>query len=185
MLSRLDDLDGDRGALLREADQLGAIETTQKWQAGIESRLEAMAAPTVQNWQSEWAVTSQKILDAAAQNGTSMTVDEVNTVAFNNGIQFESKADAEAALTAALIAKAKGESIPVSVVSTEGGEVAQPPAPPAEPKPFRQQFDELQAAGKTTEARELLDSQWKVADDETRVADARRAAEEAGLTLAE
>ena len=184
IFERLEELGGDQGALLREADQQAALDENQTWQAGIDSRLAAMAtANTRQTWQDEWDVDSQKILDAAETKGIVMSNEEVNQVAFNNGIAFETQADAEAALTAALVSRALGETS-VSVVSTEGGEVAQIPEP-TEPQSFRQQFDKLQKSGDADGARALLDSQWDVADAETAKGNARKAAEDAGLKLAE
>ncbi|KKN15574.1 hypothetical protein LCGC14_0984590 [marine sediment metagenome] len=189
ILERFDELGGDEKAandLVQEADTLALRQTVEDLQSQIQAGQTAAPAPTgAAVWQDEWAVDSQKILDAAEVSGVVLSNEDYNLAMHNNGIAFATKADAYAALNGALLAKQKGESMPVSVVSTEGGEVAQPPAPPAEPKPFRQQFDELNDAGDTAGARALLDEQWKLAESDTAKANARRAAEAAGLTLAE
>ena len=77
ILDRFEAGGSDKAAFVADADRQATLDATQEWQAGIESKLESMAAPTVQDWKSEWAVTSQKILDAAAKSGTSMSVEEV------------------------------------------------------------------------------------------------------------
>ena len=189
LLDRFEDLGGDENAankLVADAETQALLQTVQRLESQIQAGQAAPAGPPAKDaWQSEWTVDSQKILDAAEVSGVVLSNEEYNLAMHNNGIAFDTKADAYAALNGALLAKQKGEAMPVSVVSTEGGEVAQPPAPPAEPKPFRQQFDELNDAGDTAGARALLDEQWKLAESDTAKANARRAAEAAGLTLAE
>ncbi len=190
ILERFDELGGDEKAandLVQEADNLALRQTVDDLQSQIQTQSVTAPAPAgVDAWQDEWAVDSQKILDAAEeQQGVVLSNNEYNQAMHNNGVAFATKADAYVALQGAIFAKQKGESMPVSVVQTEGGAPAQPPAPPAEPKPFRQQFDELNDAGDTAGARALLDEQWKLAESDTAKANARRAAEAAGLTLAE
>jgi hypothetical protein len=188
LLSRFDELGGDAGAantMVAEAETQSLLQTVEELKSQVRTLQSPVAAPTdAGSWQDEWTVDSQKILDAAETLGVVLSNSEYNQAMHNNGVAFATKADAYAALNTAILAKQKGESIPVSVVSTEGGEVAQTPVP-TEPKPFRQQFDELNEAGDTAGARALLDEQWKQADADTAKANARRAAEAAGLTLAE
>ena len=194
LLDRFNDMGGDEDAanrLVADAETQALLQTVERLEAQVFSQSAAAPAPTGEGaWQDEWAVDSQKILDAAEVSGVQLSNEEYNLAMHNNGIAFVTKADAYAALNGALLAKQKGEAMPVSVVSTEGGEVAQPPAPPAEPKPFRQQFDELNAdprrlAPSATEARALLDDKWKEVEAETAQNNARRAAEAAGLKLSE
>jgi hypothetical protein len=188
LLERFESLGGDEGAankMVADAETQALLQTVEELKSTIQTMQTAPVAPTTgDSWQAEWAVDSQKILDAAETLGVELTNNEYNQAMHNNGVAFETKADAYAALNKAILAKQKGESMPVSAVSTEGGEVAQTPEPTV-PKPFRQQFDELNEAGDTAGARALLDQQWEQADEETRKANARRAAEAAGLKLAE
>jgi len=182
MLGRLDELDGDRGALLREADQLGAVEATQEWQANIESRLTAIAsANTKQSWRDEWDVDSQKILDAAeAEDGTVLTNEEYNAAFF--GQKFPTRGDVVVALNAALQSKRSGKPapIPAAAVVTEGGEVPRTPAPatPVEPKPFHQQLEEAETPGEQAEIRK---AQWKELEDYRAVEAAKKELESRGI----
>lgn len=134
------------------------------------------------DWRSEWKTESQEILDAAAEDGITVTREEVNQAIF--GKNFQTKGEAYAAVNKLIVAKAKGEAIPTAAVTTEGGRVAPTPEPQA-PKPFRQQFDELMAAGKADEARALLDAQWEKADADAVKTSAIAAARAAGLEVSD
>ena len=118
-------------------------------------------------------------MDAAAKLGVTLSTEEYNAALF--GKKFATKGDAYAALNQAVIAKAKGEAIPTAAVAIEGGDVARPPEPTT-PKPFRQKVNEALAKGKSDEARKLIDDQWAAVDREAKLAAAKRALAEAGVT---
>ena len=189
LLDRFETLGGDENAanrMVADAETQALLQTVEELKAQVQQGAIQPAGPPAEDvWQDEWATDSQKILDAAETKGVVLSNEEYNQAMHNNGVAFDTRGDAYAALQSAVLAKSKGESMPVSVVSSEGGETPQPPAPPEPDKPFRQQFDELNEAGDTAGARALLDEQWAQADAETAKANARRAAESAGLTLAE
>ena len=147
--------------------------------AALDARLSQAPASQPDNWRAEWDAESRKIMDAAAKLGVTLSTEEYNAALF--GKKFATKGDAYAALNQAVIAKAKGEAIPTAAVATEGGDVARPPEPTT-PKPFRQKVNEALAKGKSDEARKLIDDQWAAVDKEAKVAAARRALAEAGVT---
>lgn len=174
---------GDSAAeFVQETDRQATIEATQQWQAGIESRLQQLAVPTGADWQSEWAADSQKILDAAASNDVELTPEEYNAAMFNNGVAFNTKGDAYAALNQAIVSKAKGESISIAAVATEGGDVASPPVPPAPPKTSAQQFEEAKAAGDFDKMRQIQDERWDNVEKLQKVQTAQQALEQAGIS---
>lgn len=183
ILGRLDELDGDRGALLREADQLGAQEATETWQASIESRLTDMAtANTKQTWQDEWDGDSQKILDAAeAEDGVTLSNEEINAAFF--GLKLESRGAAYVVLNSLISAKRSGKpaSIPASAVSTEGGEVAHTPEPTV-PQTFRQEFDKAKAENNQAKMQELIDSRYDELDKDAEIEKARRTLASKGIS---
>jgi len=156
------------------------VQATQEWQAGIEARISQLSAPTRQNWQEEWADESQKIVDAAKSLGVELTAVEYNSAMFNGGQPFDSKGDAFAALNKAIVQKTKGESIPVAAVTTEGGEVVQPPEPKV-PLNYRQQLDKAKASGDDAEARRLLDSRWDEVEKEQAKIAAKASLDAAGV----
>jgi len=133
-------------------------------------------------WQAEWRDESQKILDAAAKSGVTLATDEYNAAMFNNGKPFGSKGDAYAALNQAILHKAKGEAISVAAVATEGGDVAKPPAPPAEPKTAAQRFEEAKAAGDFEAMKKIQHERWDNVENLQKKAAARQALSAAGLT---
>ena len=185
ILGRLDELDGDRGALLREADQLGAVEATQAWQAGIESRLSDLAvATTKQTWKQEWTEDSQKILDAAAKKGTVLSTEEVNAAFF--GQKFASRGDAIVYLNELIDAKKEGAPAPVpaAAVLPEGGEVARTPEPVV-PQTYRQQFDKAKTEGDTAKMQELIDENWEEQEQFTRAQAAKQTLSDLGMTAEE
>jgi hypothetical protein len=137
----------------RQADDMQAM-----LESMINARIPQTAVSAQERWNDEWATESQKILDNAAKIGIDLTPEEVNTVKFNNGIPFKTKGDAYSALNNAIIAKARGETISIAAVATEGGEVASPPAPPPGPKTFRQELNEAQ--GDAVAERSVLDKKW-------------------------
>ena len=183
IFERLEELGGDQGALLREADQQAAFEATQEWQSGIESRLTAMAtANTKQTWQDEWDVDSQKILDAAeAEDGVSLSNEEINAAFF--GQKLATRGDAYVLLNTLIAAKRSGKPalIPASAVSTEGGEVAHTPEPTV-PQTFRQKFDKADAEGDDAKMREVLDSRWDELDKDAEIAKAKRTLDSQGIS---
>lgn len=135
----------------------------------LESRIDAILATklsqptraTGETWQEEWARESQKVLDKAKKRGVEVTKEEYNKAMFNNGQPFNSKGDAYAALNDLIVAKAKGESISVSAVATEGGDVASPPPPPASPKSLAEQFEEAKAKGDYAAMEKIQDQSWE------------------------
>ena len=174
---------GDSAAeFVQETDRQAGIEATQQWQAGIESRLQQLSVPTGQDWQSEWTADAQKILDAAAKSDVELSQDEYNAAMFNNGIAFGSKGDAYAALNQAIVSKAKGESISVAAIATEGGDVARPPAPPAEPKTTAQRFEEAKAAGDQEAMQAVQDERWDAVEKQQKAALALETLEAAGIS---
>ena len=183
IFERLEELGGDQGALLREADQQAAIDENQTWQAGIDSRLAAMAtANTKQTWQDEWDGDSQKILDAAeAEDGVSLSNEEINAAFF--GLKLESRGAAYVVLNSLIAAKRSGKPavIPASAVSTEGGEVAHTPEPTV-PQTFRQEFDKADAEGDDAKMREILDSRWDELDKDAEIEKARLTLERSGIS---
>ena len=182
ILERFEASGNSAAEFVQETDRQATIEATQAWQAGIESRLQQLAVPTGQDWQSEWTADSQKILDAAAKSGVELSQDEYNAAMFNNGIAFDSKGDAYAALNQAIVSKAKGESISVAAIATEGGDVAKPPAPPAEPKTATQRFEEAKAAGDQEAMQAVQDERWATVEKQQKAEQARQALEAAGIT---
>ena len=175
--ARLDAAGGDWNTLAREAE----AQTLYQRLDGLEARL-SQAPASQPTWQAEWDTESRKVLDAASKFGITLTTEEYNAAFF--GKKFKAKGDAYAALNAVIIAKAKGESISAAAVATEGGEVARPPEPTT-PKPFRQKVNDALAAGKSDEARKLIDKQWEAVEKEAKVAEARRALAEAGVSPAD
>lgn len=160
---QLESLGGDWGALQAQAETQSLYDRIAQLETGVTSS--PAPAPIAQVWQEEWASESQKIQDAAAKRGVNLAPEEYNAAMFNNGVAFKTKGDAYAALNNAIIAKAQGEAIPVAAVATEGGSVATPPAPPAEPKAFRQQLDEAIASGDTAKQDEIMANRWKEFED--------------------
>ena len=160
---QLESLGGDWGALQAQAETQSLYDRIAQLESGGTSS--PAPAPIAQVWQEEWASESQKIQDAAAKRGVNLAPEEYNAAMFNNGVAFKTKGDAYAALNNAIIAKAQGEAIPVAAVATEGGDVAAPPAPPAEPKAFRQQLDEAIASGDIAKQDEIMANRWKEFED--------------------
>ena len=156
---QLESLGGDWGALQAQAETQSLYDRIAQLEGGVTSS--PAPAPDAQEWREEWASESQKILDAAAKREVTLSPEEYNAAMFNNGVAFNTKGDAYAALNQAILAKAQGEAIPVAAVATEGGSVAPPPAPPAEPKAFRQQLDEALASGDIAKQDEIMANQWK------------------------
>lgn len=184
ILSRLDALGGNREALIQEADQATLLKKISE----LEARLSQGPAQPVQMsspqtaWQAEWRDDSQKVLDAAAKSGVSLTSEEYNSAMFNNGRPFGSKGDAYAALNRAIVAKAKGEAIPMAAIATEGGNVAKPPAPPATPKTAAQRFEEAKAAGDYVAMEAIQAERWDTVEKLQKETAARNALAAAGLT---
>ncbi len=184
ILARLDQLGGNREALIQEVDQQALLTKIANLETQISQRPASptQTADAQSAWQVEWRDDSQKVLDAAAKKGVSLTQDEYNAAMFNNGVPFPSKGDAYAALNQAILAKAKGEAIPIAAVVTEGGETPRPPAPPAQPKTAAQRFEEAKAAGDLTAMQQIQQERW----DEVEILQKRAAAEQAlsaaGLT---
>ena len=177
---QLESLGGDWGALQAQAETQALYDRIAQLESG---RLTSPApVPAAQSWREEWASESQKILDAAAKSGVELTPEEVKSAMFNNGIAFQTKGDAYAALNRAIIAKTKGESISVAAVATEGGDVAPPPAPPAEPKAFRRQLNEANEAGDDKKVREILDAKWGEFEKLQALEAARASLEAAGIS---
>jgi len=168
---------------LAQQQQTEAIE--KRLERMIEARISGAAAAKQASpkeaWQQEWDAESQKILDAAKEQGVSLSDEEYRSALFNNGIPFGSKGDAYASLNKALVAKARGDATPVSVVSAEGGEAPRPPEPKV-PKTFRQKFDEARKSGNEKEARKLLDEQWGEVEKLGRIEAARQTLAAAGVT---
>lgn len=154
----------------------------------VEARISQGAGKSVQmptaqtSWQAEWRDESQKILDAAAKSGVSLSKEEYNAAMFNNGRPFNSKGDAYAALNQAILRKSKGESISVAAVATEGGDVAKPPAPPATPKTAAQRFEEAKAAGDYATMEAIQAERWDNVEKLQKETAARNALAAAGLT---
>ena len=182
ILERFEAGGSDKAKFIADVDQQEAIDAQAQWQSTIESRLSQLAAPTRQSWQDEWAGDSQKILDKAAEDGIDLSTEEYNAAMFNNGVAFASNGDAYAALTSVLNKKAKGEKIPVSAVSTEGGDVARIPVPEA-PKEFRQQLDQAIEENDDDAARKLLDQKWAEIEKVRAAETARAALQDAGLSV--
>ena len=167
---------------LAQQQQTEAIE--KRLEQMIEARISRKPVSTQETWQAEWSAESQKILNAAKERGVELTDGELTQVKFNNGLAYETKGDAYAALNRALLAKAIGDKTPVSVVSAEGGEAPRPPEPKT-PKTFRQKFDDARKGGNDVEARKLLDAQWVEVERLGRVEAARKSLEAAGVSLEE
>ena len=186
ILSRLDELGGNRDALIQEVDQTTLLQKVTELEAQIlNAAVPVGQADGKSAWQSEWSGESQKILDAAAKSGVELSQDEYNAAMFNNGIAFVSKGDAYAALNQAIVSKAKGESIPVAAVATEGGNVATPPAPPAGPKTFRQKLDAAKESGDEAAQRAALDERWDEIEQQQKLTEATQALAAAGLSPAD
>ena len=166
---------------LAQQQQTEAIE--KRLEQMVEARISGAAAAVAKQptWQQEWDAESQKIVDAAKEQGVELSGEEYRSALFNNGIPFASKGDAYAALNRSLVAKAKGDKTPVSVVSAEGGEAPRPPEPKT-PKTFRQKFDDAQKSGNQADARKLLDAQWVEVERLGRVEAARQSLAAAGVT---
>lgn len=146
--------------LINEQAQAEMLDS--RLEAALQAKLQQIQPqPTGESWEQEWARESQKVLDKAQKRGVNITREEYNTAMFNNGVPFQSKGDAYAALNDLLVAKAKGEAISISAVATEGGDVAQPPAPPAPAKSFQEQFNDAKASGDQAKMRELTDKKWE------------------------
>ena len=167
---------------LAQQQQTEAIE--KRLEQMIEARISRKPVSTQETWQAEWSAESQKILNAAKERGVELTDGELTQVKFNNGLAYETKGDAYAALNRALLAKAIGDKTPVSVVSAEGGEAPRPPESKT-PKTFRQKFDEARKGGNDAEARKLLDAQWVEVERLGRVEAARKTLTAAGVSLEE
>ena len=185
ILERFEASGSDKAAFIAETDQQAAIDAQAEWQAGIDSRLSQLAAPTRQDWQAEWDVDSQKILDAAeAEDDTVLTTEEYNAAFF--GQKFASRGDAYVALNAAISAKRSGKPaiIPAAAVQTEGGEVARTPEPTI-PKKFRQKFDSALENGDDDAARKILDARWDEIDKAERLERARQELANQGLSVEE
>jgi len=184
ILARLDALGGNREALIQEVDQQTLLREIENLKAQISQRsVQPVQMPSAKTaWQAEWRDESQKILDAAAKSGVKLTPEEYNGAMFNNGVPFHTKGDAYAALNQAIVRKAKGESISVAAVATEGGDVARPPAPPAEPKTAAQRFEKAKAEGNEAEMRSALNEQWDNVERMQAVELARRGLQAAGLS---
>ena len=183
ILSRLDELGGNRDALIQEVDQTTLLQKVAELEAQISNAtvpVERAVGKTA--WQSEWTGEAQKILDAAAKSGVELSQEEYNAAMFNNGVAFGSKGDAYVALNQAIVSKAKGESIPVAAIATEGGDVARPPAPPAEPKTTAQRFEEAKAAGDQEAMQAVQDERWATVEKQQKAEQARQALEAAGIT---
>ena len=167
---------------LAQQQQTEAIE--KRLEQMIEARISRKPVSAQETWQAEWSAESQKILNAAKERGVELTDGELTQVKFNNGLAYETKGDAYAALNRALLAKAIGDKTPVSVVSAEGGEAPRPPEPKT-PKTFRQKFDDARKGGNDAEARKLLDAQWVEVERLGRVEAARKTLTAAGVSLEE
>ena len=188
--SRLDDL----VALREQAEKRGwdtviaDAEQAEVLEARVSKILDARlpSAPVARSpeddWRAEWAGESKKTLDAAEKLGVRLTTEEYNAALF--GKKFNTKADAYAALNAAIIAKAKGEGTPVAAVTVDGGLTAKPPeAKP--PTTWKQDYDRALAANDRKKARELLDKRWEDVERQQKLEAARVAAREAGVSIAE
>jgi len=183
ILSRLDELGGNRDALIQEVDQTTLLQKV----AELEAQISNVPVPVGQAvgktaWQSEWTGEAQKILDAAAKSGVELSQDEYNAAMFNNGMAFTAKGDAYVALNQAIISKAKGESISVAAIATEGGDVAKPPAPPAEPKTTAQRFEQAKAAGDQEAMQAVQDERWDAVEKQQKAQLARDTLEAAGIS---
>src|SRR3990167_10531930 len=77
---------------LAQTQQTEAIE--KRLEKLVEARLSGAAAAkqtsSKEAWQQEWDAESQKILDAAKEQGVSLSNDEYRSALFNNGIPFGS-----------------------------------------------------------------------------------------------
>jgi hypothetical protein len=187
ILARLDELGGNRDALIQEVDQQTLLSKISSLEAQIsQGPAQPVQMPSAKAaWQAEWRDESQKVLDAAASDGVTLTKEEVNAAMFNNNVPFASKGDAYAALNRAILAKAKGENISVAAVATEGGDVAKPPAPPAEPKTATQRFEEAKAAGDQAGMEAAQAERWDEVEKLQKKAAAQQALDAAGLTAEE
>lgn len=155
----------------------------------IEDRISRAAGPTARefaqdSWQREWAAESQKILDAAKVMGVVLTNEEYTQTMFNNGLAFVSKGDAYAALNRTIVAKAKGEAIPVSVVSSEGGKTATTPEPKT-PKSFKEKLAEAKRTGKDADTRKVIDERWAELGKEREKLHLKRDLEKRGISIDE
>jgi hypothetical protein len=152
--TRLDAVGGDWERLEQEATQESLARRLQEMEARI-----AKPDPG-RSWDAEWQDESQRILaNAESRYGVTVTTEEMQA-AFN-GRNFTSKGDAYAALSDIVVAKIRGESVPVSAVAGEGrGETPPPPA------------DALQAASRLGK---LKDQGASRADREKALADAVKA----------
>jgi hypothetical protein len=184
IFARLDELGGNKEALIQEVDQQALLDKINTLEAQIsQGPASPVQMPSGKSaWQAEWAEEAQKILDTAAKSGVSLSKEEYNGAMFNNSIQFKSKGEAYAALNQALISKAKGEAIPVAAVATEGGDVAKPPAPPAEPKTATQRFEEAKAAGDQQAMEAAQAERWDAVEKLQKTEAARKALEAAGVS---
>ena len=152
----------------------------------IEARISKAAGPAARefaqdSWQKEWAAESQKILDAAKEQGVTLTGDEYAQAMFNNGLAFATKGDAYAALNRVIVSKAKGESTPISVVLPEGGATMRVPEPKT-PKNFQQKFAEAKGKSDDKAMRKLLDEQWAEVDKMAKVERVRKTLAESGVS---
>lgn len=170
--ARLEASGGDWDQLIQKEDANSVAARLEALEARI-SQAPARQRDAQSAWQAEWNDESQKILDAAAQLGISLSPEEYNAAMF--GQKFATKGDAYAALNAAILAKGKGESVPVAAVTTEGGEVANPPAP-EEPTDFRTDFD---SATDENQKRSLLNDRWAELEAQHQLRRAQEAAERA------
>jgi len=170
--------------LQQQAEQQTLLNRIQQLEQQIsQGPAQPVQMPSQQSaWQAEWREESQKILDAAAKSGVTLSTDEYNAAMHNNGVAFVTKGDAYAALNQAILHKARGEAISVAAVATEGGDVAQPPAPPAEPKTAAQRFEEAKAAGDFEAMREIQQERWDNVEALQKKASAQQALDAAGLT---
>jgi len=183
ILARLDQLGGNREALIQEADQQELLAKISRLEAQISRPGQPVqTASAGKSWQEEWRDDSQKILDAAAKDGVTLTTEEYNSAMFNNGVKFLSKGDAFAALNRAIIAKTKGESIPIAAVATEGGNVARPPAPPAKPKSAAERFEAAKAVGDQKGMEAAQAERWADIEKTQKALIAKQTLEAAGIT---
>jgi hypothetical protein len=181
---QLEALGGDWGALQQQAERQTLYDRIDELEARIsQGPASPMQMPSQgRPWQEEWRDESQKILDAAAKSGVQLTKAEYNAAMFNNDIPFATKGDAYAALNQAILAKAKGENISIAAVATEGGDVAKPPAPPAEPKTATQRFEEAKAKGDYAEMERIQSERWENVEKLQKRAVAEQALRDAGVS---